>query len=65
MFCSLVAFLSVSIAETDKFVHEPGATIWLKRKIDKVSKWECQSPADRSFSGHHAQRLESRAGSLL
>jgi hypothetical protein len=35
----------------------------LKRKIDKLSKWESQSPADRSPSDH-AQRLQSRAGSL-
>jgi hypothetical protein len=35
----------------------------LKRKVDKLSKWESQSPAGRSLSDH-AQRLESRAGSL-
>jgi hypothetical protein len=29
-FCSLVRIWSVSIAGTDDFVHEPGATIWLK-----------------------------------
>jgi hypothetical protein len=54
-----------SIAETDDFVHEPGALPHgLKRKIDKLSKWESQSPAaDRGLSDH-AQRLESRAGSL-
>jgi hypothetical protein len=33
----------------------------LKRKLDKLSKWESQSPADRSLSDH-AQGLESRAG---
>jgi hypothetical protein len=35
----------------------------LKRKIDRLSKWESQPPADRNLSDH-AQRLESRAGSL-
>jgi hypothetical protein len=61
-FCSLVSILPVSVAEQHNCVHEPGATLWLRRKINKLSKWESQSPADRNLSDH-AQRLESQANS--
>jgi hypothetical protein len=33
----------------------------LKRKIDKLSKWESQSPADRSPSDHAATRKGLKA----
>ena len=33
----------------------------LKRKIDKLKKWESQHPKTRATS-QHAARLESRAG---
>jgi hypothetical protein len=50
MFCSLVAFLSVSIAKPAISCMNQALPFGLciKRKIDKLSKWESQSPADRS-----------------
>jgi hypothetical protein len=60
----LVAFLYFLLLKQTISCMNQALPHGLKRKIDKLSKWESQSPAaDRGLSDH-AQRLESRAGSL-
>jgi hypothetical protein len=36
----------------------------LKRKIDKLKKWESQHPKTTGATSEHAAQLESRAGTL-
>jgi hypothetical protein len=62
-FCSLVRILPVSVANNTIECMNQALPFGLKRKIDKLPKWESKLPADRNPSDH-VQRLESRAGSL-